>query len=248
MPDLKAFLSLAAFGALLVVSAPVMAQNRVYATLINSLPHITMVGTAKVEVEPDLAVITLGVVTQAQSARATSENNARTTSAVVEAAKRSGISNADIGTQSVTLAQLYNDVPDANGNGSIRKPRGFEASNVISVRIHDLDKAGALAQTLIEKGANRFDGIEFTVAHPEPILTKLTAEAIKNAEQMAKTSAEAASVKLGQVLLIKRAGETVTRAPPMFAAARAKAAPTPVEAGTTELSAEMEVTWAIVPR
>ena len=116
---------------------------------------------------------------------------------MVDAAEARGVAAADIQTQSINLSQAFEDQHDAQGRYSGRKPAGFEASNTIAIRIRDLAKAGALAQDLIDKGANSFDGIAFSVEHPQPILDQLAAEAVTNARRQAEMVAQAAGVKLG---------------------------------------------------
>jgi hypothetical protein len=114
-----------------------------------------------------------------------------------------------------------------------------------------LDKAGALAQSLIDKGATQFNGISFSVEHPERVMDTLLASAVRDAKRQAEIVAQAAGVKLGRVLLIERpeAKDGVVvhpRAMPLAMAAPG-AASMPVEAGTETLRNEMQVTWAVEP-
>ena len=212
---------------------------------IDDTPHITIVGTARAEVAPDLAIITLGVVTEKPSARDASEANARVAQAVLAAARAQGMAGADLATQAVTLTQTFDEVHDASGRFTGRKPRGFEASNSFSIRVRDLAKVGAVAQSLIEAGANRFDGIGFSIEHPEPVLEHLSAEAVKNARHEAQMVADAAGVKLGPLLLIEHPSATSGQTP-AFARMKVAAAPAmPIEAGSSEMTSAMEVTWAI---
>ena len=218
---------------------------------IDDTPHLTIVGTAVREVAPDLATITLGVSNRRPTAKAAADATAASAQKLVDAAIAQGIADADIQTQSVNLAQAFEDQHDAQGRYSGRVPAGFEASNTIAIRIRDLAKAGVLAQDLIDKGANSFDGIAFSVEHPQPILDQLAAEAVTNARRQAEMVAQAAGVKLGRVLLVERPapespGGRVYAPMARLAAAAPKAMP--VEAGTQGLAADMEVTWAIDQR
>jgi uncharacterized protein YggE len=236
------------FLAATLFAVPAQAQDGDESNAIDDTPHITIVGTARAEVAPNLATITLGVVTSLPTARGASEANAKTTQAVIAAAKAQGIGSADIATQSVTLTQTFDELHDDAGRFTGRKPSGYEATNTLAVRVRDLGKVGALAQSLIESGANRFDGIGFSVEHPEPMLDRLAAEAVRNARRQAQLAADAAGVKLGRVLLIERPSADRPTQPVMYAARMKTAAPAiPVEAGTSELETTMEVTWAIAP-
>ena len=251
MPFLRTLIPVAMLVALVVpalTAIPARAQDGDDSNAIDDTPHITIVGTARAEVAPNLATITLGIVTSLPTARAASEANAKAAQAVIAAAKAQGIGSADIATQSVTLTQTFDEQHDEAGRFTGRKPSGYEATNTLAVRVRDLAKVGALAQSLIESGANRFDGIGFSVEHPEPVLDRLAADAVRNARRQAQLAADAAGVKLGRVLLIEHPGIDRPAQPVLYAARMKTAAPAiPVEAGTSELEASMEVTWAIEP-
>ena len=234
---------------LVATTAGGRAQDDDDTTAIDDTPHITLVDTATRDVAPDLAVITLGVSSRKPTAKAAADATAASAQGLVDAAKAQGVAGADIQTQSVTLAQAFEDEHDAQGRTSGRKPAGFDASNTIAIRVRDLGKAGVLAQSLIDAGATSFDGIVFTIEHPQQILDALAAEAVANARRQAQMVAQAAGVKLGRVLLIERPGLAPRPAPmlasPMARMATAAPKAMPVEAGTQGLGAEMEVTWAI---
>jgi uncharacterized protein YggE len=221
-------------------------------TALDDIPHITITGEASTEEVPDIAEISLGVSTEKPRAVDAANETARIAHDLVEAAKAQGVESRDIRTQSVTLVQTFDNVNDANGHYIGRKPRGFSASNVIVLRVRALDKAGALAQSLIDKGATQLNGISFSVEHPERVMDTLLASAVRNAKRQAEIAAGAAGVKLGRVLLIERpeaktGGPLVRTAAPHLAMTGAAAASMPVEAGTQTLRTEMAVTWAVEP-
>ncbi len=238
-----ASMTLAAVVCAFVAVLPALAQDD-DTNAIDDIPHITVIGTAQAEVTPDLATITLGVTSEQPSATAAAAETASKAKAVIDTAKAQGVAAADIATQSLTLTQTFDDLHGPQGQDIGRRPRGFAADNVVAIKVHDLAKAGALAGALIQTGANRFDGISFSVDRPQPILDRLLGEAVKSARAQAEIAAAAAGVRLGRVLLIERpnAGEPQSMA---FARVASKPAAMPVEAGTTSLSREIEVTWAL---
>lgn len=218
-------------------------------TALDDTPHLTITGTASVEVVPDVAEVSLGVSTEKPRAADAANETARIAHELVEAAKAQGVESQDIRTESVTLTQVYDEVTDANGHYTGRKPRGFSASNIILLRVRALDKTGALAQSLIDKGATQLNGISFSVEHPERVTDTLLASAVRDAKRQAEIVAGAAGLKLGRILLIERPDD---KAPAPYLRANTKAvamaAPAmPVEAGTETLHSEINVTWAIEP-
>ena len=242
MPCLFAMVLLAIW----FIATPALADDDDGDTSLDDIPHVTMVGTAQVEVAPDLATITLGVTIEKPTAAAAADADARAAQGLVDAARARGVAPADIATQSLTLAQTFDDMRDAQGRVTGRKPRGFSADDTIAIKVRDLGKAGALAEALIGAGANRFDGIGFSVEHPGPIVARLTGEAVKDARARAQQAADAAGTKIGRVLQIEQPGGGEP-SPPVFAARmKFAAAPAmPVEPGTTTLSSSVEVTWAL---
>ncbi len=126
-----------------------------------SVPTITVTGQAKTEIIPNMAIISVAVSTERPQAAAAATENARTAQALVDEIKAQGIDARDIKTVSITLAPVYDEQRDAAGRVLKRTLRGYQARNRLAIRVHAIDKAGALARQLIDKGANEFQGISF---------------------------------------------------------------------------------------
>lgn len=223
-------------------------------SLKDQLPHISTTGSAHADVVPDLALISFAVVTERPTATAASSDNATAAQAVVGEVKAQGIDAKDIRTVSVTLSPVYDESRDANGHLVKRTLRGYQARNEFEVRLRAIDKAGALARQLIEKGANNFGGIIFVVEHPESKLRALQTEATKDALARAQSYVDALGLHLGRVLEIVPPGEgTPYSAAPRAKLAMAMPAPPeaaspviPVEPGLQTLETSVTVTWELV--
>jgi uncharacterized protein YggE len=216
-------------------------------------PHITIAGSAHAEVVPDLAIVSLTVVTERPTATAAANDNATAATSVVNDIKAQGIEAKDIRTVSVTLSPLYDESRDLNGRLIKRTFRAYQARDEFEVRIRALDKAGNFARQWIEKGANNFGGISFEIEHPEERLKVLEAEAAKDALARAKNYADAVGVKLGRVIEIAPESDSRSRymPAPMMAKAVAGSADStqasiPIEPGVRSLSASITVTWELV--
>ncbi len=221
----------------------------------DQLPHITTTGSAHADVVPDLAIISFAVVTERPAASAAAADNAAATQAVVGEVKAQGIDAKDIRTVSVTLSPVYDESRDASGHLVKHTLRAYSARNALEVRVHAIDKAGALARQLIEKGANNFGGITFEVEHPETRLRALQAEATKDALSRAQSYVDALGLRLGRVIEIVPPGEgtpypAAPRAKLAMAAAmpapEAASAAIPIEAGIETLETSVTVTWELV--
>ena len=159
---------------------PAWAQQLVV-PLKDTVPTITTNGEASAEVVPDIATIAFGIDTERPKAADAARENARAVLAIVNEIKAQGIDAKDIKTISVTLAPVYDEERDASGYVTKRTLRGYSASNSLNVRIKDIGKAGALASQMLDKGANRFDGISYDYSQKAEKYNELRAEAVRDA-------------------------------------------------------------------
>ena len=219
------------------------------ATLIESVPHITVIGHAHTEVVPDYAVLTLAVVTERPTAIAAASANAAAAQAVIDEVKAQGIDAKDVQTSDISLNPVYDNVADAVGRGTTQKLRGYQARNGLTIRVRALAKAGALAASLIDKGANEFQGISFGFSHEDELNARLNDAAMRDALRAAQAYLPAAGVSLGRVLEIAPNDEGGYR-PRVFARAAGLAADAavPIVPGSLSYDLQVRVTWELVGR
>ncbi|MFO1125844.1 MAG: SIMPL domain-containing protein [Methylocystis sp.] len=216
-------------------------------TLKDGVPNISVTGEAYEDVAPDLAILRFGVVTERPSAADAAAENARAVDAVLAELKKLGIADAEIETQGVTLAPATTEERDPKTGKLKTMQKFFRARNDLQVRVTPIGKAGEIAGSLIDRGVNSFDGIDFDIARPEQRLDALRREAVKDAERQAKIYAEAAGTRLSRVLEIRPIEERDMR--PRAFAAKAAAAPgameMPLRPGLQRLSARVSIVWAL---
>lgn len=196
---------------------------------------ITVVGTGTVEAVPNEAEFTLGVSTEASTAREALAANSARMRDVLAALGVAGVAKRDIKTQDVSIGPSY----DGEGRD------GYAARNSVSVRIRDLDRAGAVLDAASRAGANEAYGPSLMRSDRERFEAVALQEAVKRARKRAQALAEAAGVELGPVTAITEAsqGQPV---PLVAVAERAKGdVAAPIEAGTEEIQASVTVTFAI---
>ncbi|MBO0734641.1 MAG: SIMPL domain-containing protein, partial [Methylocapsa sp.] len=193
----------------------------------------------------------LGVETERSKAADAAHETARAAQAVVAEIKAQGIGAKDIRTVSVTLAPVYDEVRDPSGYVTKRTLRGYKASNTFSVRLTDIAKAGAIAQQLLDKGANRFDGITYDYSKKEEKYDALRAQAVKDALRKANSYASALNIRLGRILEIaSQPHGPIPAGMPKGMMGAAAAAPEealaiPVEPGIETLRTEVQVIWEL---
>ena len=245
-----AFTRLAFIAAIpLAVGAHSAHAQQLLPPLKDSVPSIATTGVASTEVVPDIATISIGVDTERPRAADAARENARAAQAVVGEIKAQGIEAKDIRTLSITLSPVYDETSDSNGHVK-RTLRGYDSRNLLSVRIKDITKAGALASQLMDKGANTLDGIEFDYSQKEAKYDALRSDAVRDALRKANSYVSALGIKLGRILEIAtQPPEPVVSAamsPRMLGGAARPAAPAiPVEPGVQILRTEVQVTWEL---
>ncbi|ACK51878.1 protein of unknown function DUF541 [Methylocella silvestris BL2] len=248
MPIFRSLPTRLALAAVLASGASA-ASAQEFLTLKDTVPSIAMTGEATLEVAPNIAILSLGVETERPTATEAANENAKAAQAVIADIKAAGIDPRDIRTLGVTLMPVYDETTDANGRVTKRTLRGYQARNDLSVRVRQIEKAGALARQWIEKGANQFGGVEFDVDQKEAKYDALRGEAVRDALRKATSFTSGLGIRLGRVLEISRpdGGE---RPMPMAMAARAAKSDAasvaiPIEPGVQTLRVEVQVAWEL---
>jgi uncharacterized protein YggE len=201
---------------------------------------ITVTGNAKITVDPDEAVVSFGVRTQADKAQAAMDLNSAKMKGVLDALRALGLGDEDLATSMIELWPRYDD------RGEIIT--GYDASNQIEVIIRDLGMVGRVLDTAVEAGANVAGGISFRVSDENEGLDAALAEAVTDAKAKAETMAAAADATVGQVVtIIENNGGGVPG--PYYAERMAYAAAdmaVPVEPPTIETNVSVSATWALI--
>jgi len=144
---------------------------------------------------------------------------------------------------------VYDEQHDANGRVTKRTLRGYRARNGLSIRIHALDKAGAIARRLIDEGANEFQGISFDSDQKKQAYDKLRGEAMTDALRQANAYVAPVGLHLGRVLEISPSGNA---SPQAFRFARSakfespETADIPIAPGTLSLETQVQVVWELI--
>lgn len=237
MRVLKAFLITSAL--VLAPLSPGVAQTQ--PTVAPAL--ITVTGEGIIQAAPDMAILSIGVTTEAESAAAAMTENSKALSAVLERLKASGIEARDLQTSNLSLSPNWTGYDSASGG----RPTiaGYTASNQLTVRIRALETLGGVLDAAISDGANALNGLSFALTDPRPATDAARVQAVEDARAKATLLVEAAGAQLGRIVSISEGGGMSPQPGPMFRAA-AEAMPVPVEGGEVAASAAVTVVFEIV--
>ncbi|HSP78650.1 MAG TPA: SIMPL domain-containing protein [Myxococcaceae bacterium] len=205
-------------------------------------------GTGEVEVAPDEAFIDLAVETQARTAKAAAEENARKMEAVISALAQEGIPRKEMETRNYAVFPEY-ELPSVPGQQP--KLRGYRVSNQVEVHVRELSRLGSLLDTALAAGANRVSSVRFGLSRPQVVQGEALRDAVERARQSAQVLASTLGVRLGPVLDASTISE-----PPRFIpmgggrleAARAADVPTtPIQPQEQTVRATVTLIYAIEP-
>jgi uncharacterized protein YggE len=226
-----------AVALLLAVAAasPLAAQEKTDART------LTVMGSGKASARPDMAQIQVGVGTHAATAAEAVKANNETMDRLLKALAARGIDEKDVQTSAFTVNPRYRET----GPGQKAELVGYEASNLVTVRVRKLADLGALLDDLVSKGANQLHGIRFMVAEPTPVLDRARERAVADARHKAEVYAKAAGVRIIGVRRIEEAGGHFPQAEFLRVGAPMATAAVPVAPGETEYHASVTITYAI---
>lgn len=204
--------------------------------------QVTVIGTGEVTGTPDTAQVKIGVETEDKTAQeALAENNIRSTN-VISSLLALEIDEKDIQTSNFSMHSTYDDKG--------RKVTGYRVTNVVSVKIRDLEKAGDLLDEVVQVGANSIYGISLSVDDPTDLFAQARENAMDDAWERANQLATGGQATLGDVMVIT---ENVGANPVIMARefggadmAMAESAPSvPMQAGEQTFSTRVQVTFEL---
>lgn len=204
---------------------------------------ISVPGRGVVAVDPDVALLRLGVVVVRPTATAARSTAAATMQAVLGALADGGVERRDLRTTLVGL-DAVRDYSSESGPTIT----GYQLTNAVEATIRAIATIGELIDAALAAGATSMDGLSFRVSDPSEALSEARRRAVADARRRAATLAAEAGVEIGVVIAIVEGGAVEPGPPGPMAELRMKAvadASTPVEAGTSEIEVSVSVTFAI---
>ena len=227
------------------VTSPVAAQAAQETADYSPAETITVVGQGSVRIEPDIAQVSIGVETSAESiSDAVDENEAKMQS-ILAALEAVGVDAKDIQTMnySIQLDRYPEPMPRLESTGEETQPV-YRVSNMVNVTIRELDSVGAVLDAVIEAGANNIWGISFSLDDPKVAQSDARADAMADAQSRAEALAELSNVQLGPVMSVS---EVIGggASPLSMAVERAAAGGGSISPGELEVGYQIQVTYFI---
>ncbi|AYD01600.1 SIMPL domain-containing protein [Neorhizobium sp. NCHU2750] len=208
--------------------------------------QITVSGEGEMAVAPNMAILSLTVLQQADTAEAALTANNAAMRNVVGALHERGVEERDIQTSQFQIFPRHEATDPKDPNAEPGKIIGYQVSNGLTVRVRDLSKLGALLDQSVKLGVNEGGQITFTNDNPDAALMEARKKAVAQALAKAKTLTDAAGIKLGRIIEMNE-NSVRPMAQPMMRMAMAKEPgdSVPISSGENTYSVTVNVTFAL---
>lgn len=236
------FIVVVAAASLLFLAAPLQAEERIAPGM------ISVSATGSVSAAPDMALMNLTVLREAETAREALSANNDAMAEIIAEMKKEGIEARDLQTAGISIQPRY--VYPSSNSSNPKPPRivAYVVSNALTVRVRNLDIIGNLLDRSVTLGVNQGGGIQFMVEDTDALLQEARAKAMKNAMEKAKMLTAAAGVGLGRIVSISensRGGPQPILMAKAMRSEMAMADSAPVEAGEADYAVDVNIAYEI---
>ena len=205
------------------------------------LRTISVNGTGQVTMNPDRALVYIGVQSQSENvADALNENNDKA-QAVASSLREMGIDEKDIQTSSFNIFPQQQYGPNGEVTSTV-----YVVNNTVNVTVRDLQLMGHLLDVVVRTGANSINGVTFDVQDKSKAVAEARRLAVESARSQADELAQTAGVTLGDLQTM-----SVYSSQPSVAMYDAKgglaanASQVPVSAGQLVIQVDVSATYFI---
>jgi len=213
---------------------------------------IWVTGSGTIYVEPDLAIITLGVEYSDEYLKKARSNAADSMEQIIETLEKYSILDKDIQTDSFNIRANYEylEIKSGNSTKSVRELVGYTVTNKAIVKIRELEDIGNIIDDTILAGGDstRVDNINFNIDDTTAFGDQARGLAVKNAISKAKQYANLSGVKLGNLIYISEIGGNVSSrdfSGESFMTMASPRAVTPINTGQLNIQVSVQMVFQI---
>ena len=206
---------------------------------VNSPPIISVNGDGFVEMTPDRAKISVGVVTNAKNPSEAQNLNAQAAKSVINSIIALGIDRKNVSTGNFSIYPTRNGVKN--------EISGYEATNLVTITVDDVNLVGKIIDSALKSGANHVDGVNFGLRDKNSAQDEAIRLAILDAKHKAEVAASILGKKIVGVRNISLNSSSISPRNYKMARAEAESAnfETPIESGTVNCAVNVHVEFEI---
>lgn len=166
-------------------------QGRYIGQEIESRNTITVSDSGEIYADPDLAIIDLSVISEAETVTEAMNQNTDKMDAIVAVIKGHGVSSDDLKTTNFSIHPRYEYRSDEK-----RTLVGYEIHQTLQVKIRDLQKTSPIIQAATDAGVNQVGNLQFTIDQQDDLKKQAREMAIEKAKIKARELAGQLGVRL----------------------------------------------------
>lgn len=177
-----------------------LAGSGAYASDLLDPKTVVVTGSAQVDVVPDYATVTLGVISKEDTAAAALRANGTLMQRVVAAVRVQGIADRHISTSQFQIVALHPMDKVQTYREDMSITLGYQVTNTLTIAIEKMDKVAAVIDAAVNAGANMTGSVSFAIRNSEATNAKALTMAVANARRQAEIIAAAENAKIGRVI------------------------------------------------
>jgi uncharacterized protein len=167
---------------------------------------ISVSGRGKVSAAPNVADISVGVVSRAATAREALSSNNERMAGLQQLVKERGIPAKDIQTSQFAVQPQYSQPPPYHPGQQpenyVTKLVGYQVQNSVRITVRDLTKLGLLLDAVVADGANQVYGVNLRT-DDESLMDEARRRAMADAKRKAEILAGEAGMVVGLPVSIR---------------------------------------------
>ncbi|MCY4623884.1 MAG: SIMPL domain-containing protein [Chloroflexi bacterium] len=207
-------------------------------------------GAGSVSAAPDLVELDLGVSATADTVSEARASAAGAMTAVIGFLQGSGVADADIRTQHISIQPQYDwqEIFEESVRRSERVLTGYQVSNTVRALVRDLDSTSELLDGAVAAGGDliRVNGITFRIEDTTELAKQAREMAVEDALTKASELASYSEVVLGRMVYLSEVVAQPVYAERAFASVAADTgASTPISPGEQEVRVTVQAVFDI---
>jgi uncharacterized protein len=208
---------------------------------LSSTPVVSVVGEAVLRAEPDEAMVLVTLSALEDAPGPALEDVARRSDALIGLLDELSVDPSDRSTTGVSVHEDFDHTQEG------RRSLGHRAASTVAVRLTDLGLIGQLVTRATTELGARVDGPRWQIAPENPVRLEAARQAAADGRRKAQAYAEGVGAQLGVLIRLCEPDSAVfpRRSAPRLKPLSAAAGDMPVEPGEQEVTAVIEVTFAL---
>ena len=176
-----------ALGWAAVLTGPVLAQEEARTVRVS--------GEATVAVQPDQATVRFGIVSRAETAEQARSQNAEAAKKAMNAVRELDVPEEKMRVETLRLQPRREYNPETKEY----EEKGYEATRQVVVELADLEQLPRLIARVVQRGANRLEGVEYELSDRTAVRNDALRQAAMNARGKAQLLTTSLDAILGSV-------------------------------------------------